>query len=115
MVKSFFWFAAVQLFVMFVAIGLAGMGFGGLFGAQNSQQSTVGEWLLLCGLALALMAGLLFVMGLATGVALQMGWGWGKGLARWTSYLSLLEVPVGTAFAIYWLRNRGKEAIWKRS
>ena len=103
---SYWLFAFLQFIVLFIAIGMAGMGFGGLFGAQNKQQELMGERLLILGGVLSILAGLLLVLALATAAAMRFGWSWGAGVARVTTYLALLEFPLGTAFAIYWFRQR---------
>lgn len=102
---SYFVFALTQMVALFFSIGVAGMGFGGLFGAQTKQQEVWGERLLLLGGALSVLAALLFLMSLITAVALRARASWAIPLGTATAWLALLEVPLGTAFGIYWLRQ----------
>ena len=102
----FLLFAFLQCFVLFVAIGVAGMGFGGLFGAQNKDQALMGERLLLGGALLTALAGLLLILSIVTGFALRAGASWAPWLAKVTAWIAAVEFPLGTAFAIYWFRRQ---------
>ena len=103
---SYLLFAFFQCFVLFFALGVAGMGFGGLFGAQNKDQAAMGERLLLLGGGLTALAGLLLLLSLISGLALRSGASWAPGLARVTAWIAIVEFPVGTAFAVYWFRRQ---------
>lgn len=104
--NSYLLFAALQFVVLFFALGIAGMGFGGLFGAQNKDQALLGERLLLGGAALGGLAVLLLVLSVIAAAALRRGASWAAGLAKVIAWLAILEFPVGTAFSIYWFRRQ---------
>ena len=104
--RSFLLFAFLHCFVLVFAVGLTGLGVGGVFGAQGSEQAILGERLLLAGSGLTGLAGLLLILSLVTGVALRSGASWALWLARVTAWLGAVEFPVGTAFAINWFRRQ---------
>ena len=106
--RSYLLFAFLQCFVVFFGLGVAGMGFGGLFGAQTKEQALLGERHLLGGAGLTGLSGLLLILSLVTGFALRSGASWAPGIARVTAWIAAVEFPLGTAFAVYWFRRFGR-------
>lgn len=100
---SFFVFAVVQILLFCVGMGISGTGLGGLFGAMTTEEENIGSFLFAYGGALAILAPILLILALVAGFALRAEKGWGRVVGVITAILSLLDLPIGTLFGIYWL------------
>jgi hypothetical protein len=115
---SFFLFAGLQVILFCVGLSLSGTGLGGrLFGAQTVEDENLGTYLLFYGGAIAILAPIPLILAPVAGFALRAGKGWGRVTGMIAGILSLLDLPIGTIFGVYWLVRtcRGREAGYNRA